>query len=230
MESALSEPDGLLAVGGDLSVERLLNSYQQSIFPWYSPGEPILWWSPDPRFVLFPEELKISRSLAKNVRNKPFQIRMDTAFEQVISLCANQPRKDQPGTWISEEMLQAYINMHHAGHAHSIECWKGDELVGGLYGIHTGQVFCGESMFSRESNASKIALVYLCQFLQQHGFKLIDSQVHTEHLERLGAAMIPRSEYIEILRQAHGVNMPTNWDELFEVFKSKSSLSANERE
>ena len=218
VETTLDEPQGLLAAGGDLSLERLAKAYRKGIFPWYSPGEPILWWSPDPRFVLFPELIKVSRSLAKNVRNHKFEIRMDTDFEQVISLCGNQPRKDQPGTWITDEMRQAYIDMHHAGHAHCVECWNGDELVGGLYGIHTGQVFCGESMFSRESNASKIALVHLCQFLINQGFKLIDSQVYTEHLERLGAKMIARKEYIEILQQTHNIDMPDNWSELFNSY------------
>ena len=218
VETTLDEPQGLLAAGGDLSLERLEKAYKKGIFPWYSPGEPILWWSPDPRFVLFPELIKVSRSLAKNVRNHKFEIRMDTDFEQVISLCGNQPRKDQPGTWITDEMRQAYIDMHHAGHAHCVECWNGDELVGGLYGIHTGQVFCGESMFSRESNASKIALVHLSQFLINQGFKLIDSQVYTEHLERLGAKMIARKEYIEILQQTHNIDMPDNWSELFNSY------------
>lgn len=215
VETSLDEPEGLLAAGGDLSIERLVRAYKEGIFPWYSDGEPILWWAPDPRFVLLPEQLKISRSLGKNVRNNKFEIRMDTAFEEVISICASQPRKDQPGTWITDEMKQAYIDMHYAGHAHCVECWDGDELIGGLYGIHTGQVFCGESMFSKQSNASKIALVHLCQFLNLNGFKLIDSQVYTEHLERLGAQMISRSEYINILQQAHQVVMPTNWSDLF---------------
>ena len=224
---ALTEPDGLLAAGGDLTNTRLINAYKHGIFPWFSEGEPFLWWSPDPRFVVFPEQLKISRSLSKNVRNSNLTIRMDSDFEQVISICAKQPRKDQPGTWITEEMQQAYINMHHAGHAHCVECWNGDELVGGLYGVHTGQVFCGESMFSRESNASKIALVFLCDFLNQHGFKLIDSQVYTEHLERLGAKMIPRNDYIEILQQPHEVEMPDNWEEYFNVFlKEKENANA----
>jgi len=222
LETSLAEPDGLLAAGGDLSIERLVRAYQSGIFPWYSLGEPILWWAPDPRFVLPPEHLKVSRSLAKNVRNNPFEIRMDTAFEQVISICANQPRKDQPGTWITPQMQQAYIDMHYAGHAHCVECWQDDELVGGLYGIHTGQVFCGESMFSRVSNASKITLVHLCRFLQLHGFKLIDSQVHTEHLERLGARMMPRKDYVEILQQRHGVEMPANWSELFNDYLQKT--------
>ncbi len=218
VETTLDEPEGLLAAGGDLSTERLVRAYKEGIFPWYSAGEPILWWSPDPRFVLFPEQIKISRSLSKNIRNNHFEIRMDTAFEQVISHCGKQPRKDQPGTWITNEMRQAYIDMHHKGHAHCVECWNGDELVGGLYGMHTGQIFCGESMFSRESNASKIALVYLCQFLQHHHFKIIDSQVYTEHLERLGAVMISRNEYIETLHQPHKVDMPENWSELFSLY------------
>ncbi len=229
LQTALTEPDGLLAAGGDLSLERLIRAYQSGIFPWYSPGEPVLWWSPDPRFVLDPEQLKISRSLAKNVRNTAFEVRMDSAFEQVISACETQPRKDQPGTWITDEMRQAYIDMHKAGQAHCVECWDGDELVGGLYGIHTGQVFCGESMFSRASNASKIALVHLCRFLQLHGFKLIDSQVYTEHLQRLGAKMIARDDYIKVLQQPHEVEMPANWKDLFDEFKSNSILSANER-
>jgi len=215
VETSLDEPEGLLAAGGDLSIERLVRAYREGIFPWYSEGEPILWWAPDPRFVLIPEQIKISRSLGKNVRNNNFEIRMDTAFEQVISICASQPRKDQPGTWITDEMRQAYIDMHHAGHAHCVECWNEDELVGGLYGVHTGQVFCGESMFSKQSNASKIALVHLCKFLSLNGFKLIDSQVYTEHLERLGAQMISRSDYINILKQSHQVVMPENWSDLF---------------
>jgi len=218
VEAALSEPEGLLAAGGDLSTERLIKAYSQGIFPWYSEGEPILWWSPDPRFVLYPEQLKISRSLAKNVRNTEIRISMDTAFAEVIANCAQLPRKDQPGTWITSEMQQAYINMHELGHAHSVECWLDNELVGGLYGFSSGQVFCGESMFSKQSNASKIALVYLCQFIQQHGFKLIDSQVYTEHLERLGAKMIPRSDYIKILQQPVDYEMPDNWSELFKKF------------
>ena len=145
---------------------------------------------------------------------------MDTAFPEVISACAEQPREGQPGTWITGEMQQAYINMHRLGHAHSVECWQGDELVGGLYGISTGPVFCGESMFSRQSNASKIALVYLCRFIHQYGFKLIDSQVYTEHLERMGAVMYPRSEYIKTLQQPITNEMPINWSVLFERFKS----------
>ncbi|VAW65066.1 Leucyl/phenylalanyl-tRNA--protein transferase [hydrothermal vent metagenome] len=224
VKTALDEPEGLLAAGGDLTITRLIRAYQEGIFPWYSTGEPILWWAPDPRFVLPPAHIKVSRSLAKNLRNHSFTIRMDSAFEQVISICAEQPRKDQPGTWITDEMRAAYIELHKAGHAHCVECWHGDELVGGLYGVHTGQVFCGESMFSRQSNASKIALVHLCRFLQLHQFELIDSQVHTEHLERLGARMMPRDEYIEILQQPHRVNMPNNWGGLFEKYLNNNSV------
>lgn len=218
VETALTEPDGLLAAGGDLSTERLIKAYQNGIFPWYSEGEPILWWSPNPRFVLYPEQLKVSKSLAKNVRNSGLRISIDTAFAEVISNCAALPRKDQPGTWITEEMQQAYINMHKLGHAHSVECWQDNELVGGLYGFSSGQVFCGESMFSKQSNVSKIALVHLCRFIHHHGFKLIDSQVYTEHLERLGARMIPRCEYIKTLQQPTEIKMPDNWSELFGTF------------
>ncbi|VAW61777.1 Leucyl/phenylalanyl-tRNA--protein transferase [hydrothermal vent metagenome] len=218
LNSALSKPNGLLAAGGDLSPERLINAYQQGIFPWYSEGEPILWWSPDPRFVLKPEHIKISRSLAKNLRNNSLTLRMDTAFDALISNCSSQPREGQPGTWISPDMKQAYISLHQLGYAHSVECWEGDELVGGLYGVHSGQVFCGESMFSRQNNASKIALVQLCRFIQYHGFTLIDSQVYTPHLESLGARMIPRNAYIKTLQQPTDINMPTNWDALFQQF------------
>jgi len=218
VETALTEPDGLLAAGGDLSTERLIKAYSHGIFPWYSEGEPILWWSPDPRFVLYPEAIKLSRSLAKNLRNSGLRITIDKAFAKVIANCAELPRKDQPGTWITPQMKQAYINMHQLGHAHSVECWQDNELVGGLYGFSSGQVFCGESMFSKQSNASKIALVYLCRFIHHHGFKLIDSQVYTEHLERLGARMIPRSEYINILQEPVDLKMPDNWSELFETF------------
>jgi len=223
VESALKEPDGLLAAGGDLSPETLIKAYQQGIFPWYSEGEPILWWSPDPRFVLFPDMLKVSRSLAKNVRNGGFTVSMDRAFDAVISSCAQQPRRDQPGTWLSAEMQAAYLQLHQRGYAHSVECWQDNQLVGGLYGVHMGSVFCGESMFSRRSNASKVALVHLCDFLHRQGFKLIDSQVYTEHLQRLGAVMIPRSDYIKILRQTAEVRMPKSWTDLFNQHISPSS-------
>lgn len=215
LENALREPDGLLAVGGDLSLPRLLNAYSHGIFPWFSEGEPILWWSPDPRFVLPPDEIKISRSLAKNIRNSGLKITMDTAFEQVIDHCSVLPRDGQDGTWITADMQQAYINLHHAGHAHSVECWNENRLVGGLYGINSGPVFCGESMFSLQSNASKIALVHLCRFIQPRGFKLIDSQVYTPHLQSLGARMIPRETYIKTLQQPGEIHLPVSWSEVF---------------
>lgn len=200
IEQALLDPDGLLAVGGDLSPQRLLNAYQQGIFPWYSEGEPILWWSPDPRCVLFPEKLKISRSLKKTLRKQLFKISMDTAFEAVMRACA-ESRPNQQGTWISEDMLQAYVRMHQLGFAHSVECWQDEQLVGGLYGMAIGKVFFGESMFSRKTDASKVALVYLCDYLIEHGFKLIDSQIYTPHLESLGAELIPRPQFAELLKQ-----------------------------
>lgn len=200
VEQALLDPDGLLAVGGDLSPQRLLNAYQHGIFPWYTEGEPILWWSPDPRCVLFPEKLKISRSLRKTLRKGLFELRMDTAFEAVMRACAEN-RPNQKGTWITEDILQAYVNMHQLGFAHSVECWQDGQLVGGLYGMAIGKVFFGESMFSRKTDASKVAMVYLCEYLKQHDFKLIDSQVYTQHLESLGAELIPRTRFVELLEQ-----------------------------
>lgn len=218
LEMALSEPDGLLAAGGDLSPERLIAAYQRGIFPWFSENEPLLWWSPDPRFVLYPDQFKVSRSLSKNIRNSNYRITMDTAFEQVINRCSKQSRKYQDGTWICRDMQQAYINLHRLGHAHSVEYWQDEQLLGGIYGVHSGGVFCGESMFSEASNASKIALFYLCRFLSKQGFSLIDSQVYTEHLESLGAIMIPRDEYIKKLQQSPPVQMPPNWSDLFQDF------------
>ena len=200
VEQAFKEPDGLLAAGGDLSPPRLLNAYSQGIFPWYSPGEPILWWSPDPRCVLFPEKLKISRSLKRTLKKDPFDIHFNTAFADVMRACA-EPRPGQDGTWISDDMLNAYIKMHELGYAHSVECWQDGKLVGGLYGMLIGKVFFGESMFSRVSDASKVALVHLCEWLISKDVKLIDSQVHTAHLERMGAEMIPRREFVDLLRR-----------------------------
>ena len=200
LEQALTEPEGLLAAGGDLSSSRLINAYQHGIFPWFNADEPILWWSPDPRFVLYPDKLKISRSLRKTIKKAPFDIRIDTAFADVLKACA-APRAEQAGTWITDDMFNAYLNMHKLGYAHSIECWQHDELVGGLYGIAMGQVFFGESMFSKRSDASKIALVHLCEHLLKHDFKLIDSQVHTEHMVSMGAEMIDRKEFEKMVRQ-----------------------------
>ncbi len=199
VEQAERDPDGLLAVGGDLSLERLVNAYSRGIFPWYSEGQPILWWSPDPRLVLFPEELHVSRSLKKFLRKTPFQVTMDQAFEQVMRACA-APRDDDSGTWILDDMLLAYVDLHRHCLAHSVEVWQEGELVGGLYGVALGRVFFGESMFSRRSNASKTAMVYLCQALQSWGYRLIDCQVRTEHLVSLGAREIPRREFTQLLQ------------------------------
>jgi leucyl/phenylalanyl-tRNA--protein transferase len=198
--NALKEPNGLLAAGGDLSVERLLLAYRNGIFPWYSPGEPILWWSPDPRLVLLPEKVHISKSLLKHIRQIQQQpecrIVMNTGFREVITRCAEVNRPDQYGTWITEEMLQAYCDFHLAGYAHSVEFWRGEQLMGGLYGIAIDRVFFGESMFSLEPNASKLCLVALGQLLCQEGFRLIDCQVKTEHLVTMGANEMPRSEFL----------------------------------
>jgi len=195
VEQALAEPDGLLAAGGSLSPETLLKAYRNGIFPWYSQGQPVLWWSPDPRCVLFPEKLKISRSLRKTLKRQAFIIKQDTAFREVMLNCAG-PRKDSDGTWITREMLEAYCLMHELGYAHSVECWQDDELAGGLYGMSIGEVFFGESMFSKKPDASKVALAHLCNSIRP---KIIDVQVYSEHMERMGAEMIPRSEFIEYL-------------------------------
>ena len=216
VELALREPDGLLAVGGDLSVERLIAAYQQGIFPWYSEGQPVLWWSPDPRMVLKPEDIKVSRSLAKKIRTKDFKITFDQDFHSVISACS-KPRLEkglqQSETWILDEMIEAYVKLHEAGYAHSVECWQKNKLVGGLYGLAIGKVFFGESMFSRVSDASKVAFVFLSQQLEQWGFKLIDCQVYTSHLESLGASMIPRKQFVTLLQQyAVNKNKYVKWE------------------
>lgn len=198
VETALREPDGLLAVGGDLKPERLLLAYRNGIFPWFGPDQPILWWAPDPRLVLFPEQLRISRSLSRTLRKQRFTVTFDTAFAQVVDECA-APRPGQAGTWITPEMQSAYRRMHELGHAHSVECWQHGELVGGLYGIAIGHVFFGESMFTRVADASKVGFVTLVQQLQASGYRLIDCQVHTDHLESLGAMMIPRPDFTRLL-------------------------------
>ena len=195
VEQAFTEPDGLLAAGGSLSPQILLKAYRHGIFPWYSQGQPVLWWSPDPRCVLFPEKLKISRSLRKTLNKNLFVIKQDTAFRDVMLNCA-KPRKDEAGTWITRDMLQAYSHMHELGYAHSIECWQDNVLVGGLYGMSLGEIFFGESMFSKVPDASKVALEYLCNTTKP---KLIDVQVYSKHMECLGAKMIPRTEFIKYL-------------------------------
>ncbi|WP_431216185.1 leucyl/phenylalanyl-tRNA--protein transferase [Puia sp. P3] len=198
-----AEPDGLLAVGGDLSVERLLLAYRQGIFPWYE-GKHILWWSPDPRFVLFPDELKESKSMKQLVRKNVFEFRADTAFGEVITNCKTMARRGQESTWITDEVRAAYIRLHLSGYAHSAEAWKDGQLVGGLYGIRMGRAFFGESMFSKESNASKFAFIQYVRRLHSEGVRLIDCQVYTEHLESLGARMIPRTEFIGLVDQLSG--------------------------
>ena len=206
-DPALAEPEGLLAVGGDLSPERLLAAYAAGIFPWFSEGDPILWWSTDPRLILLPAELKIRRSLAKVIRQNRFEIRTDTAFEQVINRCAAKSRSGQPGTWITPDMRAAYIELHRLGFAHSIEAWQDDQLCGGLYGLSLGETFFGESMYSDVPNASKVAFVRLIEATVTWGFDLIDCQTETEHLMTFGARSIPRCEYLERLERS--VSRPT---------------------
>jgi leucyl/phenylalanyl-tRNA--protein transferase len=195
-DAAFAEPDGLLAIGGDLSVKRLVLAYQSGIFPWFSEGEPILWYSPPERCVIFPHGIKISKSMRKLLRLNVFEVTESQAFDKVIAHCAKIPRVGQDGTWISNEMQQAYIKLHEKGLAHSVEVWQNKELVGGLYGVKINKVFCGESMFSLVSNASKTALIYLTKTM---GFELIDCQLPNEHLMSLGAKMISREEYLTIL-------------------------------
>ena len=191
------EPNGLLAIGGDLSVERIMNAYHQGIFPWYGAGQPILWWSPAPRMVLHPAEFHASRSLRRSLRRRGYEVSVDQAFEPVIRSCAER-RGDQPGTWLLPEMIDAYAALHASGHAHSVEVWLDSELAGGLYGIVVGQVFFGESMFSRHTDASKVALAHLAEIALEQPFELIDCQIHTGHLARLGARELDR----EVFRQA----------------------------
>lgn len=196
---SLGEDDGLLAVGGDLSAERLLLAYSNGIFPWYSEGEPILWWSPDPRFVLFPKDIRISHSMKKVLKKNTYTVTFDTCFRDVISSCANV--RKESGTWINNDMIEAYYKLHELGFAHSVETWYEDKLVGGLYGISIGKCFFGESMFSTMSNASKVAFITLCKKLEQQDFKLIDCQVYTEHLKSLGAVNIGREKFLEIIKK-----------------------------
>jgi len=195
-DPALAEPDGLLAIGGDLSTERLQLAYQSGIFPWFSKADPILWYAPHERCVIFPDRIKVSKSMAKVMRDKLFEVTVNRDFDNVIKHCAQVVREGQDGTWITNEMQAAYIKLHQLGLAHSIEVWHQEELVGGLYGIKINRVFCGESMFSLMSNASKTALIYLCK---QMDFELIDCQLPNDHLMSLGAEMISREEYLAYL-------------------------------
>jgi leucyl/phenylalanyl-tRNA--protein transferase len=210
VERALAEPNGLLAAGGDLGESRLLEAYRNGIFPWFNHGEPTLWWSPDPRMVLFPDEFKISSSLLKTLRNSAYEVRCDSAFEQVMRGCAG-PRDTQSGTWIGEDMVAAYCSLHQSGYAHSVETWMDGKLVGGLYGVGIGRMFFGESMFSNVSNASKIALAHLARQLERWQFGMIDCQMSTPHLASLGAREIPRSEFLAGLKELIHCAPVTAW-------------------
>lgn len=201
-DPSLANKDGLLAVGGDLKPERLLLAYKNGIFPWYSDGDPILWWSTDPRLVLYPQEIVISRSLKKTLRKKEIHSTIDLAFEQVIQACAHSGDRSKSGTWITSEMIAAYTKLHQLGHAHSVETWYADKLVGGLYGISIGRCFFGESMFSEMSDASKVALVHLTNHLNHRQFRLIDCQMPSDHLIRMGARLMPRYAFISQMKSA----------------------------
>lgn len=219
---SLAHEEGILAVGGDLSPKRLLTAYYNGIFPWFSEGEPIVWWSPDPRMVLWPDDLKVSKSMRKVIRDEVFTMSIDTAFEEVIVACADQPRRDQDGTWITDDMQQAYIKLHELGFAHSVEVWQNEELVGGLYGIMVGSIFCGESMFARVSNASKFGFIKLVQALKKAGCTMIDCQTYTDHLASLGADEIPREEFLEHLEQHNQQSiLPGKWTWLDDDLHSK---------
>lgn len=206
---AWSETNGLLAVGGDLSPERLIAAYSQGIFPWFGEGDPILWWSPDPRLVLFPDKLRVSRSMRQILKQGNFQVTCDRCFREVMTACRSVRRKDV-GTWITEEMLEAYCRLHEQGIAHSVEAWQDGDLVGGLYGVSLGACFFGESMFARVSNASKAAFITLTRALQARGFQLIDCQTDSKHLRSLGAELIPRATFLKIMDAAlkQGAQMP----------------------
>jgi leucyl/phenylalanyl-tRNA--protein transferase len=211
VDTALRRPNGLLAAGGDLSPERLLRAYRLGIFPWYSEGEPIMWWSPDPRMVLFPEELKVARSLSKIMRKPGYEIRADSAFAEVIDACS-EPRPRQRGTWITRQMKQAYCRLHHLGVAHCVETWRDGELIGGLYGIALGRIFFGESMFSRASDAAKLALVALVRQLRDWQFGLIDCQMNTPLLASFGAREIPRSRFTDLVAElVNYADVPAPW-------------------
>ncbi|RXZ42498.1 leucyl/phenylalanyl-tRNA--protein transferase [Crenobacter cavernae] len=212
LSRALEDPNGLLAAGGDLSPERLLAAYSHGIFPWYARGEPILWWAPAPRMVVYPERLKVSRSLAKTLRNLSYRVSADTAFRRVIEACA-APREPGGETWIVPEMVDAYCRLHELGHAHSFETWIDGELAGGLYGVAIGRMFYGESMFSRARDASKIAFVHAVRHLQAMGVRMIDCQMHTGHLESLGAGLVSREVFVATLKEGCALPQPASmWD------------------
>ena len=208
---ALAEPNGLLAAGGGLSIARLVDAYRHGIFPWFSPGQPILWWSPDPRTVLIPRELKVARSLHKVLRNREYEVRADASFRAVMQACA-EPRPEQDGTWISDDMIAVYGALHERGIAHSVETWIDGELAGGLYGVALGRMFYGESMFTRVPDASTIALGHLARELQRRDFGMIDCQMHTPHLASLGAREIPRADFMRKLQElVNCAGVPGRW-------------------
>ncbi|HEX7235837.1 MAG TPA: leucyl/phenylalanyl-tRNA--protein transferase [Gammaproteobacteria bacterium] len=208
---ALTEPNGLLAAGGDLAPERLLAAYRKGIFPWYQAGQPILWWSPDPRAVLWPDGLKVSRSLRRSLTKRRFELRVDTEFELVVAGCA-EPRDYGGGTWITAEMAAAYLRLHRMGWAHSFETWQDDRLVGGLYGVAIGRAFFGESMFTRVTDASKVALVHAVEFLRARGTRIIDCQVASAHTRSLGAVDLPRAEFLSLIVDLCGESSgPQTW-------------------
>lgn len=226
LESALTAEDGangLLAAGGDLSPQRILAAYRRGIFPWFSQGDPILWWSPDPRMVLLPAGIRITKSLARTLRNADYEVRLDTAFAQVIAHCAHTPRNGQRGTWILPEMQQAYLRLHEMGYAHSVETWVDGQLVGGLYGMALGRAFFGESMFNHARDASKIALAHLCLYLQRKDFGIIDCQMETAHLASLGAAPISRRDFAQQLATLTQNETPEKWpaDGIRHAYKNK---------
>lgn len=212
VESALREPNGLLAIGGDLTPQRLCQAYRRGIFPWFNPGDPILWWSPDPRTLLYPERFHVSRSLRKRLRRQEYRVSLDQDFSAVIRACAG-PRAHEPGTWLVAEMISAYERLHDLGFAHSVEVWRDDALAGGLYGVAIGRAFFGESMFSHATDGSKIALAHLCGQLQQWGFGLIDCQMRTDHLISLGAVEVSRASFIEQLARLRDLPGPSgSWN------------------
>jgi leucyl/phenylalanyl-tRNA--protein transferase len=208
--TALTDPNGLLAAGGDISAERLLAAYSQGIFPWYGEGQPVLWWSPDPRMVLFVDEFRITRSLGKAIRQRRFDVRVDSAFRTVMERCSATPRHGQTGTWITPELVDAYCALHQRGHAHSVESWRGDKLVGGLYGVSIGRIFFGESMFTRETDASKVALAHLVAMARRAGIPMIDCQQETAHLASLGARSIPRAAFANRLAALVNSSVPAD--------------------
>jgi leucyl/phenylalanyl-tRNA---protein transferase len=209
-QCALEEPNGLLAMGGDLTVSSLLAAYRRGIFPWYSVGQPLLWWSPNPRAVLRPEAFHVSRSFCRSLKQLPWRVTVDTEFTQVLQACA-EARADAAGTWLTHDMQVAYLELHRAGHAHSLECWLDERLVGGIYGVAMGQLFFGESMFSRVSNGSKVALYALCRRLVDWGYRLLDCQVPNPHLESLGMSLLSREEFDVALQSCTDSEAPGAW-------------------